>query len=112
MATGQNTYGILYTPTDAPPIPTNNTRYRVIPWSSFKALLASRRPGVGITKAALGLIGIALAPGFSGTGEYLYTPDLSSLRMCGYAPGHASVMGWFEEKDAGVGGASHNRSLA
>jgi hypothetical protein len=39
-----------------------------------------------------------MAPGFSGTGEYLYTPDLSSTRLCGYAPGHASIMGWFEEK--------------
>jgi hypothetical protein len=48
--------------------------------------------------AALGIVGASLAPGFSGTGEYLYTPDLSSLRQCGYAPGHASLMGWFEEK--------------
>ncbi len=39
-----------------------------------------------------------MAPGFSGTGEYLYTPDLSSIRNCGYASGHASLMGWFEEK--------------
>jgi hypothetical protein len=39
-----------------------------------------------------------MAPGFSGTGEYLYTPDLSSARICGYAPKHVSLMGWFEEK--------------
>lgn len=78
---------------------TNVTRYRVVPLSAFAALLASSRPGVGITKAALGLIGISLAPGFTGSGEYLYTPDPSSMRTCGYAPGHASVLGWFEEKE-------------
>ncbi|KAI0318088.1 glutamine synthetase/guanido kinase [Amylostereum chailletii] len=77
---------------------TNITRCRIIPIGAFKALLASARPGVGITHAALGLVGAGCAPGFSGTGEYLYTPDLLSLRPCGYAPGHASVMGWFEEK--------------
>ncbi|KAH8998168.1 hypothetical protein EDB92DRAFT_2111966 [Lactarius akahatsu] len=29
----------------------------------------------------------------------LPSPDLSSIRLCGYAPGHeTSLMGWFEEK--------------
>ena len=77
---------------------TNITRNRIIPVSAFMELLGASRPGVGITKAVFGLIGVSLAPGFSGTGEYLYTPDLTSLRRCGYAPGHASLMGWFEEK--------------
>ena len=36
--------------------------------------------------------------GLSPTGEYLYAVDLSSLRISPYAPGHASVLGWFEEK--------------
>ncbi|KAI0296081.1 FLU1-II [Multifurca ochricompacta] len=76
----------------------NLTRYRVIPLPSFRELLTASRPGVGIAKVVFGLIGVSLAPGFSGTGEYLYTPDLTSTRICGYAPGHASVMGWFEEK--------------
>ena len=77
---------------------TNITRNRIIPAQAFFELLGASRPGVGVTKAVFGLVGVSLAPGFSGTGEYLYTPDLSSLRRCGYAPGHASLMGWFEEK--------------
>ena len=77
---------------------TNVTRNRIIPLTAFRDLISSSRPGVGLTMAALGLVGASLAPGFSGTGEYLYTPDLSSLRRCGYAPGHASLLGWFENK--------------
>jgi hypothetical protein len=77
---------------------TNATRYRIIPLTAFRDIISASRPGVGLTMAALGLVGASLAPGFSGTGEYLYTPDLSSLRYCGYAPGHASLLGWFEEK--------------
>jgi len=34
----------------------------------------------------------------SPTGEYLYALDLSTIRICPYAPGHANVLGWFEEK--------------
>ena len=35
---------------------------------------------------------------FSTTGQWLYAFDLSSIRLCPYAPGHASIMGWFEVK--------------
>lgn len=77
---------------------TNTTRYRIIPIGAFHKLMSASRPGIGVTKAAFGLVGASLAPGFSGTGEYLYVPDLSSLRRCGYASGHMSMMGWFEEK--------------
>jgi glutamine synthetase len=77
---------------------TNITRYRVIPLAVFCKLLSAPRPGIAISKAVFGIIGSSLAPGFSGTGEYLYIPDLNSTRLCGYAPGHASLMGWFEEK--------------
>jgi hypothetical protein len=77
---------------------TNITRYRIIPVTSFLELMSASRPGIGLTMAAFGLVGSSLAPGFSGTGEYLYTPDLSSLRRCAYAPRHVSLMGWFEEK--------------
>jgi len=31
-------------------------------------------------------------------GEYLYVPDMSSLKPCPWAPGHVSVLGRFEEK--------------
>ena len=77
---------------------TNITRHRIIPLSTFSEILRASRPGVGLTKAVLGITGVSLAPGFSCSGEYLYTPDLSSIRLCGYAPGHASLIGWFEEK--------------
>ncbi len=77
---------------------TNITRTRIIPLPAFFELLEASRPGVGITKAALGIVGTTISPGFSSTGEYLLTPDLSSIRICAYSPGHASLMGWFEEK--------------
>ena len=77
---------------------TNTTRYRIIPVAAFHDLMSASRPGIGVTKAAFGLVGASLAPGFTGTGEYLYVPDLSSARRCGYVSGHASLMGWFEEK--------------
>ncbi|VDC07447.1 unnamed protein product [Peniophora sp. CBMAI 1063] len=83
---------------------TNMVRCRVIPISAFQALLAAGRPGVAISTVVFGLVGASCAPGFSATGLYLYAPDLSSLRTCGYAPGHASVMGWFQEKEAAPGG--------
>ena len=76
----------------------NNIRFRVIPIAYFKKMLASSRPSVSITKVALGLVFISTAPGFSAIGEYLYVVDWSSVRVCPYATGHASVMGWFEEK--------------
>ena len=77
---------------------TNTTRYRIIPLAAFRDLMSASRPGVGVAKATFGLVGASLAPGFSGTGEYLYIPDLSSTRPCSYASGHVSMMGWFEEK--------------
>ncbi|TFY82140.1 hypothetical protein EWM64_g1875 [Hericium alpestre] len=78
---------------------TNTTRSRVIPLDAFFKLLQSPRPGIGLTKAALGIVGLVMTPGFTAAGEYLYIPDMASMRTChGYAPGHVSVMGWFEEK--------------
>lgn len=77
---------------------TNQTRYRVLPIAYFARLLESARPAVSLTKATLGLVFLSLADGFGGTGEYSYTFDLASCRICSYAPGHAALMGWFEEK--------------
>lgn len=79
---------------------TNIIRCRVIPYDSFLALVRdSSRPGVGMTQACFGLVGVSLAEGFTGTGEYFYIPDMSSLTVCAYAPGHASVMGWYQYKE-------------
>lgn len=78
---------------------TSQIRYRVLPIAYFAKLLqSSGRPAVSLTKATLGLVFLSLAPGFGANGEYSYVVDLDSLRTSSYAPGHASVMGWFQEK--------------
>ncbi|KIJ35489.1 hypothetical protein M422DRAFT_34638, partial [Sphaerobolus stellatus SS14] len=77
---------------------TNVVRVRVVPVAYFKKVLDSPRPGFAMTKATMGLVYLNLAEGFSAMGEYLYMPDLSTLRLCPYAPGQASVLGKFQEK--------------
>lgn len=74
-----------------------------MPISYFKKLLESTRPGVGVAKMSMGLVYLMGADGFSASGEYLYVPDLSTLKICPYAPGEASVMGWFQEKTPFIG---------
>ncbi|KAI0675657.1 FLU1-II [Trametes maxima] len=115
-------YGALYTIQNDPPAPSrslddlltpeikfvriqwidfiNTIRYRVLSASYFRKLFAdpNSRPGITISRGGLGLVGLQLTPGFDAVGEYLYVPDLESWRICTYAPGHASVMGWFQEK--------------
>lgn len=78
--------------------PTNNVRYRVIPIAQFERMLKGPRPNISIIKAVLGMAFLGLAPGFLPDGEYLYVPDLSTMRALPYQPGHASVLGWFQEK--------------
>jgi hypothetical protein len=78
---------------------TSKLRYRVLPITYFaKLLTATTRPSISIAKVTLGIVGITTAEGFSAQGEYVYIVDWSTVRICGYAEGHASVMGWFEEK--------------
>jgi glutamine synthetase len=88
----------------------NNIRYRVIPISYFAKLLDSSRPSVSITNSVLGQVFTTLVPGFSPVGEYLYLPDMNSIRLCPYAEGHVSVMGWFEEK-VPINGPGENPTL-
>lgn len=76
----------------------NNIRYRVIPIAYFEKLLNSPRPGISIINVVFGMVFISLAAGFAPIGEYLYAIDMKSIRLCPYAPGHASVMGYFQEK--------------
>jgi glutamine synthetase len=52
--------------------------------------MSASRPGIGVTKAAFGLVGASLAPGFSGTGD---------------------LMGWFEEKLPNREGAGSEDAL-
>ncbi|KAH9947838.1 FLU1-II [Amylocystis lapponica] len=82
----------------------NTLRHRIVPVAYFQKLLKTARPGVCLTYATFGMVGPGCAPGFSGTGEYLLVPDLNSFRICTYAPGHASVMGWFQLKNPSPSG--------
>lgn len=77
---------------------TNKSRLRIVSLDYFEKVLQSSRPGLGAAKAALGLVELVMAEGFDLTGEYLCVPDLTSLRVCPYAPGHASVMVWLQDK--------------
>lgn len=78
---------------------TNTVRIRVLSVTYFlKLLTASSRPGVCLTHVSLGGIGDHINEYASTTGEWLYVFDLSSFRLCPYAPGHAMVFGFFQEK--------------
>ncbi|KAJ7071783.1 hypothetical protein B0H15DRAFT_925748 [Mycena belliarum] len=77
---------------------TNNVRYRVIPRAYFEKMLASPRPSICILTVGLGAVFLKIADGFAADSEYLYVPDMSSVRTLPYKPGHASVLGWFEDK--------------
>jgi hypothetical protein len=81
----------------------NNTRFRAVPLSSFRRLLTSSRPGVTVTQCVFGQAGIIVASGFSPVGEYLYVLDLTTIRLCSYAPGHASIVGWFQDTNPAPG---------
>ncbi|KAG6330158.1 hypothetical protein ID866_8930 [Astraeus odoratus] len=76
----------------------NHVHCRVLTLSHFRKLRQAARPGVTITKAVFGLVFLNMAEGFGPVGEYVLVMDLSSLRLCGYAPGHAAVFGYFQEK--------------
>ncbi|KAG1860892.1 hypothetical protein F4604DRAFT_1788744 [Suillus subluteus] len=76
----------------------NATGFRVVPLKSFQRLLASSRPGITITQCIFGFVINRAASGFGPVGEYLFVVDLSSMRLCSYAPGHVSIMGWFQDK--------------
>ncbi|KAL4068505.1 hypothetical protein V8B97DRAFT_1873227 [Scleroderma yunnanense] len=77
---------------------TNIVRYRVLPLSYFYRLLQSDPPGLTVTKSAIGLVFDSTIEGLGPVGEYMYAVDLTSLRVCTYAPGHASVLGFFKAK--------------
>ena len=86
----------------------NLTRFRVIPIKFFKKMLKQaqdqqRQPFVAVTQASLGIVQVQIPEGFTATGEWHYVADMRSLRICGYAPGHASVMGYFQVKDPSPG---------
>ena len=57
---------------------------------------------MAVAKVTLGIVYLSVASGFCPMGEYLITPDLSTIRLCPDEPGHASLIGWFEEKAGAV----------
>jgi glutamine synthetase len=78
--------------------PTNQVRYRVLPAATFAKILESPRPSVTILQAIIGIAFLSLAEGFSPAEEYLFTPDLSTLRILPYKPGFASLTGYLQYK--------------
>ncbi|KAI6006850.1 hypothetical protein EDD15DRAFT_5138 [Pisolithus albus] len=76
----------------------NFVHCRVLTISHFYKLLRTSRPGITIAKVVLGLVFLTMAEGFGATGEYVLVVDLATVRVCGYAPGHAAVIGYFQEK--------------
>ncbi|TCD66346.1 hypothetical protein EIP91_001450 [Steccherinum ochraceum] len=79
---------------------TNQIRYKVLSRNYFLKLVStSQRPGITCTAATVSVIAGGSCPGFSGIGEWLYVFDLESLRRVTYGPpGHAVVMGFFQEE--------------
>lgn len=76
----------------------NTLRFRIMPVSYFKKLLAAKRGGINIPRAIVGFVYSSISEGFYSTHEYFYAPDIRTLRRCSYEPGHASLLGWFQEK--------------
>ncbi|KAG2064132.1 glutamine synthetase/guanido kinase [Suillus decipiens] len=76
----------------------NVVSVRVVPLNSFQRLLASSRPGITVAQCVFGFVVNRNASGFGPVGEYLFVVDLTSMRLCSYAPGHVSIMGWFQDK--------------
>ncbi|KAG1762527.1 hypothetical protein EDD22DRAFT_891358 [Suillus occidentalis] len=81
----------------------NSVGIRVVPLKSFKRLLASSRPGITVAQCTFGFVINRAASGFGPVGEYLYVVDLTSMRLCSYAPGHISIMGWLQDKTPAPG---------
>ena len=83
----------------------NTPRIRILPVAAFRKLYdnLNKRSGISVPALTLGVVGSDYAKGFNIVGEWLYVIDLSSWRECTYAPGHAIVMGWFQEKTPSPG---------
>ncbi|EKM57124.1 uncharacterized protein PHACADRAFT_142316 [Phanerochaete carnosa HHB-10118-sp] len=123
MASAQTEYGVVYTPSSVvsaveqqkPPLSdavleqlgvryirliwcdwTNTIRYHVLARSYFCKLLRSPRPGITAPSAVLGIVFLHICKGFDLTDESLIVLDESSFRLCPYSPGHATIMGFFQ----------------
>lgn len=79
----------------------NTIRYRIIPLAHYLALCNTEKPGISIVRAAPGFVFNTSALPNGAVGEAIYRPDLESIARLPYAPSHASVMGWFDDKRPG-----------
>ncbi|KAF9035308.1 glutamine synthetase/guanido kinase [Hymenopellis radicata] len=77
---------------------TNITRCRVISLKHFLKMMQSARPGVALAFAVMSMVDLRLAAGVSAVGEWFYVIDTSTLRICPYEEGLATVMGNFQHK--------------
>lgn len=75
---------------------TNTTRFHVLTRSYFRKLLCSSRPGITFPAGGFGAVFRHLCEGFNFIDELLIVLDESSFRLCPYVPGHASIMGFFQ----------------
>ncbi|KAJ6608493.1 glutamine synthetase [Mycena sp. CBHHK59/15] len=82
---------------------TNNVRYWVIPITYFEKTLASPHRSITFLTARLGVVFLTMADRFALDSKYPYLPDMSTIRVLPYKPGHAAVLGWFEAKSPVVG---------
>ena len=86
---------------------TNTVRFRILPIAYFKKVCETLRPSLLFDLSLLGA-GVSQGEGSAQEGwerECLYVVDFGSFRVCPYAPGHAAIMGWFEEKTASPTGS-------
>lgn len=79
---------------------TNAVRFRILPIAYFKKVCETLRPSLLFD---LSLLSAGASQGEGSAQEdwereCLYVVDFGSFRACPYAPGHATIMGWFEEK--------------
>ena len=79
---------------------TSTVRFRILPIAYFKKVCETLRPSLLFDLSLLGA-GLSRSEGSTGEDwerECLYVIDFGSFCACPYAPGHATIMGWFEEK--------------
>ena len=81
----------------------NVTKCRVLSLGYFEELLEASggRPGLSLGGCVLGSVGMTIVKGFSAAGGYLLVADMSSMRLCSFAPGHAMLFGWFQNLQPG-----------
>ncbi|KDQ20092.1 hypothetical protein BOTBODRAFT_125649 [Botryobasidium botryosum FD-172 SS1] len=89
----------------------NCVRYKILPLKHFEKLVASARGGFTVTVAIMGAVFLTVAEGVTVVGEYVWKPDLSTLRLAPYADGHATVLGNFTRETANSAGQRESHEI-